>query len=49
MKLKELIKNDNIKEDEIIGEDYYEWVIKDWNKLEDEEYCPEFTAGNHRW
>jgi len=49
MKLKELIKNDSVKEEEIVGEDYYEWNIKDWNKLEDEEYCPEFPAGGHRW
>ncbi|ORX77620.1 hypothetical protein BCR32DRAFT_295511 [Anaeromyces robustus] len=47
--LKFLLKDDNIKNEEIIGEDYYEWKIKDWNSLEKINYSPEFTIGGHKW
>ncbi|ORX45363.1 hypothetical protein BCR36DRAFT_116834 [Piromyces finnis] len=48
--IKELIKNDdeNGKED-IQEEGYYEWVINDWEKLEDMTYSPEFMIGEYIW
>jgi ubiquitin carboxyl-terminal hydrolase 7 len=48
--LKRLMENDNAVTDEVVEENYYEWVIEDWDKLENKkEYSPEFIIGGYRW
>ncbi|KAL6599212.1 hypothetical protein U3516DRAFT_562995 [Neocallimastix sp. 'constans'] len=50
-KLKNLIE-DNSKEDEIVGEGFYEWKIEDWNKLDNDSnsICsPEFIISTYKW
>jgi hypothetical protein len=47
--LKGLINNANDNEEDIIEEGYYEWLIKDWDDLENIVYSPEFMIGEYKW
>jgi len=47
--LKEYIDTEEIKGDKIIGEDYYEWKIDNWESLNELEESPEFEIGNYKW
>lgn len=48
--LKRLMENDNAAVDEIVEESFHEWIIEDWNKLENKkEYSPEFMIGGYKW
>jgi len=44
------MENDNATVDEILEENFYEWKIEDWNKLENKkEYSSEFEIGGSKW
>eukprot|EP00833_Pecoramyces_ruminatium_P013173 jgi/Orpsp1_1/1187205/evm.model.d7180000056099.1 len=47
--LKELIKDDPRKVDYIIDENYFEWNVKYWSQLSEEESSPEFNVGDQKW
>eukprot|EP00833_Pecoramyces_ruminatium_P014215 jgi/Orpsp1_1/1188247/evm.model.d7180000063420.1 len=41
-------KSDN-KDEELIGENHYEWKIENWEKLSNIENSPVFTFGDFKW
>ena len=43
------MKNNEIRNYKKIGDNYYEWCIDDWNKLEHLEWSPIFMAGGYKW
>ncbi|OUM63498.1 hypothetical protein PIROE2DRAFT_9914, partial [Piromyces sp. E2] len=47
--LKFILNEINKKDEEVIGEDYYEWEINNWNELTSTKYSPIFKAGNYEW
>jgi len=48
--LKRLMESDNAVADEIIEENFYEWVINDWDSLlNKKEYSPDFIIGGYKW
>jgi len=50
-RLKHVMEDDKtVVDDVVVGEDFFEWVIDDWEKLiERKEYSPEFAVGGYRW
>jgi len=47
--LKFILNEINGKNEEVIGEDYYEWEINNWSELKNGDYSPIFTIGNQKW
>eukprot|EP00833_Pecoramyces_ruminatium_P009618 jgi/Orpsp1_1/1183650/evm.model.c7180000086149.1 len=47
--LKSLIKNDKMKNNKIVNENYYEWQIESWNSIDNLKYSPEFLIGDYKW
>ncbi|ORX83233.1 hypothetical protein BCR32DRAFT_267120 [Anaeromyces robustus] len=50
--LDENISNENISNYELIGKDYYEWKIENWNNVkfnEEAEYSPKFNICGYNW
>jgi len=43
------MKTENLKNYKISGEDFYEWEIIDWNKINKERLGSEFQIANHKW
>jgi len=43
------MKKEDVKNYKICGEMYHEWIIQDWNSINDEEYSSEFIINGHKW
>jgi len=50
-KLKSLANEDHMKKETIIGEDYYEWKIDNWDEIKDNRTAtsPEFSICGYNW
>eukprot|EP00833_Pecoramyces_ruminatium_P011048 jgi/Orpsp1_1/1185080/evm.model.c7180000092230.1 len=40
---------DNISPNKVVDEDYYEWIIEDFNKIKFDKVSPKFIIGGNEW